>query len=70
MQSFGPQIIKKEYEDYIVILSEFLRPIPFQKLKANVTHQNIHEIISALYLLIKIKTRPYFPKDTAISRLH
>jgi len=56
MQSFGLQIIIKEYEDYIAILSEFLRPIPFQKLKANVTHQNIHKIVSPPYLPIKIKS--------------
>lgn len=55
MQSFGLQIIIKEYEYYIAILSEFLRPIPFQKLKTNITDQNIHEIISPLYLPIKIK---------------
>lgn len=38
MQSFGLQITIKEYQDYTDILSEFLKRIPFWRLKANVTH--------------------------------
>lgn len=55
MQSFGLQITIKEYQHYTDILSEFLKRIPFWRLKENVTHQNIHETVSPSHLPVKIK---------------
>ena len=41
---------------YIDMLSEFLKLISFRRLKVNVTHEDIQEIISPLHLPVKIKT--------------